>query len=81
MNILIVAATNLEIAPFTHWLQQQDGRIADHAVKVLITGVGKHSHGLALCRRRWPDNNYDYALQPALPAALMTLIHRVRWYW
>lgn len=40
MDIMLVAATTLEIAPTLEWLQKNESRARANTVQVLITGIG-----------------------------------------
>jgi futalosine hydrolase len=69
MNILIVAATEMEIAPLTSSLERRDGenayRCADHAIDVLVTGVGMVATA-ARTARALALSTYDLALNLGL---------------
>ncbi len=69
MNILIVAATEMEITPFLHHLKQQYKQLGNdiffnerHRVQILLTGVGMVATTFALTRL-FTEKNYDIALQ------------------
>lgn len=72
MNILIIAATEMEITPFLQHLQQQFKQLGKdiffndrHQVQILITGVGMVATTYALTKI--PDEkNYDVALQAGI---------------
>lgn len=72
MNILLVAATNLEISPFIahlsdNWVQSEDGSYTQEGnkVTVLITGVGMVATTYALTRLL-SRQQFDFALQAGI---------------
>ena len=72
MDILLVAATNAEIAPFTEhvnaiWRQQSEGIFTNghHRLRILITGVGMVATTYALTKTLH-EHRYDMMLQAGI---------------
>ncbi|HTN47445.1 MAG TPA: futalosine hydrolase [Flavipsychrobacter sp.] len=87
MNILIVAATELEIAPLVHHLKANFKQLGtdiffndQHRVQVLVTGVGMVAttyHLTALL----PGKSYDWVLQAGIAGAYDRRIRLGDLYW
>lgn len=67
MNLLLVAATPYEIAPFLSACRVRDERVlvGQHSVRVLITGVGMVATAFAI-GRELASGNYDLAINAGI---------------
>ena len=67
MNLLIVAATKMEVEPFIHHFGLETGTITslDHHIKLLVTGVGMVATAYSL-GRDLALNQYDLAINAGI---------------
>jgi futalosine hydrolase len=65
MYILLVAATQTEIAPVVQLLHQQHNRLNSHHIQVLITGIGS-MHTSYRLTRSIANSRPDYLLQAGI---------------